>query len=163
LQEALPPLWEALWQHRDACEARAVGTEALEVLRIEAGVPLFGRDMSEETIPIEANLLEAISYTKGCYIGQEVIARIDARGHVNRKLVGLLLEGSTLPQHGARIDTPEREVGWITSTAFSLALQQPIALGYVRREAFTTGTRLQVQANGTTVQATVVDLPFYKP
>jgi aminomethyltransferase len=162
LQEALPALWEALWQHRDACDVWAVGTEALEVLRIEAGVPLFGRDMSEETIPIEANLLEAISYTKGCYIGQEVIARIDARGHVNRKLVGLLLEGSTLPQHGARIDTPEREVGWITSTAFSLALQQPIALGYVRREAFTTGTRLQVQANGTTVQATVVDLPFYK-
>jgi glycine cleavage system T protein len=162
-QEALPALWEALWQHREAGNAHAVGMEALDVLRIEAGIPLWGRDMNEETLPIEANLTEAISYTKGCYIGQEVIARIDARGHVNRRLVGLLLDGHTLPAPGARIDSPEREVGWITSATHSPALQQNIALGYVRREVLTPGTSLTVQANGTPVGATVVDLPFYQP
>lgn len=161
-REALPALWEALWQHREVCDARAVGLEALDVLRIEAGIPVFGRDMTEDTIPIEANLVEAISYTKGCYIGQEVIARIDARGHVNRKLVGLLLAGETLPQQGAPIVSSEREVGWITSTTHSPALKQPIALGYVRREVVTPGTHLEVQTNGTTVGATVVELPFYK-
>ena len=75
----------------------------LDVARIEAGIPVYGRDMTEETLPIEANLEAAISYTKGCYIGQEVIARIEARGHVNRKLVGLLLRGEVLPEPGAKI------------------------------------------------------------
>jgi folate-binding protein YgfZ len=118
--------------------------------------------MSDETIPIEANLHDAISYTKGCYIGQEVIARIEARGHVNRKLVGLLLSGSALPASGAKIVTPEREVGWITSTAYSPARHQNVALGYVRREVWTPGTRLAVQTNGTSIEATVVELPLHK-
>ena len=158
--EALPSVWEALWQHRDACDARAVGLEALDVLRIEAGLPLLGCDMTEDTIPIEANLFDAISYTKGCYIGQEVIARIDARGHVNRKLVGLTLTGETMPAAGSPIHTPEREVGWITSATHSLALDQNIALGYVRREVVEPGTHVEVQVNGMTLQATVVELPF---
>ncbi len=160
-RDALPALWQALWQHRDACNAHAVGLEALEVLRIEAGIPCFGRDMTADTMPIEANLLEAISYTKGCYIGQEVIARIDARGHVNRKLMGLFLEGTVLPEHGATIISPQREVGWITSATHSPALQRNIALGYVRREVLTPGTQLEVLTNGTKMSATVVELPFY--
>jgi glycine cleavage system T protein len=158
--EALPAVWEVLWEHRDACDARTVGLEALDILRIEAGLPVFGRDMTEETIPLEANLFDAISYTKGCYIGQEVIARIDARGHVNRQLVGLTLDGKTIPASGSRIHTPEREVGWITSATHSLALDQNIALGYVRREVVEPGTQLEVQVNGLTLQATVVELPF---
>lgn len=158
---ALPQIWDALWQHRDACDLRAVGLEALEVLRIEAGIPLFGRDMTEETIPVEANLLEAISYTKGCYVGQEVLARIDARGHVNRQLMGLLLEGDTLPQHGDALITPERKVGWITSSAYSPALQQNIAMGYVRREVQAPGTHVEVRTHAGTFGATVTTLPFY--
>jgi glycine cleavage system T protein len=158
---ALPALWEALWEHRDTCELRAVGLEALEILRIEAGVPVFGRDMTEETIPVEANLTEAISYTKGCYVGQEVIARLDARGHVNRRLMGLRLEGDTLPQVGDVIVSPEREVGWVTSTTFSPALQQPIAMGYIRREAYAPGTALTIQSASTTIAGEVVELPFY--
>ena len=118
--------------------------------------------MTAETIPIEANLEAAISYTKGCYIGQEVIARIQARGHVNRKLVGLLLQGEGLPEHGAKIVSPQREVGWITSATFSPARQQNIALGYVRREVLAPGTSLEVHTQGTTLQATVEALPFYK-
>ena len=73
-------MWNALWAQREACEAHAVGLEMLDTVRIEAGIPVYGRDMTEETIPVEANLEAALSYTKGCYIGQEVIARIEARG-----------------------------------------------------------------------------------
>jgi folate-binding protein YgfZ len=158
---ALPALWEALWEHRHVCEWRAVGLDALEILRIEAGVPVFGRDMTEDTIPVEANLTDAISYTKGCYVGQEVIARLDARGHVNRRLMGLRLEGDALPQPGDVIVSPEREVGWVTSAAFSPALQQPIAMGYIRREVNAPGTELSVQSNGAALVGNVVELPFY--
>ena len=158
---ALPALWEALWGYRHACEWRAVGLEALEILRIEAGVPVFGRDMTEDTIPVEANLTDAISYTKGCYVGQEVMARLDARGHVNRRLMGLRLEGDAPPRAGDIIVSPEREVGWVTSAAFSLMLQQPIAMGYIRREVNAPGTQLSVQSNGATLAGQVVELPFY--
>ena len=135
----------------------------LDVARIEAGIPVYGRDMTEETIPVEANLEAALSYTKGCYIGQEVIARIEARGHVNRKLVGLLLDDTRLPEPGAKIVSPQREVGWITSSAYSPARQQNIALGYVRREVVTPGTPLEVRTQDSSLHATVADLPFYTP
>lgn len=158
--DALPDVWQTVWQHHDTCAARPVGLEALEMLRIEAGLPLYGRDMTDDTIPVEANLTAALSYTKGCYIGQEVIARIDARGHVNRKLVGLLLGAAALPPSGASIVSPQRQVGWVTSVTYSPARQQNIALGYVRREAWEPGTHLEVQSNGTAIDATVVELPF---
>jgi glycine cleavage system T protein len=158
----LPELWQTLWQHHAAYDLRAVGLETLEVLRVEAGLPVYGRDMTDDTIPIEANLTDAVSYTKGCYIGQEVIARLESRGHVNRKLVGLLLSGETLPEPGATILSSAREAGWVTSVAYSPARQQNVALGYVRREVWTPGTCLEVQTHGTTVHALVVELPFYK-
>ncbi|MGE3536089.1 MAG: aminomethyltransferase family protein [Candidatus Tectimicrobiota bacterium] len=155
-------VWQALWQQRQACGAGPVGRAAMEIARIEAGRPVFGQDMSDETLPMEANLDAALSYTKGCYIGQEVVARVEARGHVNRKLVGLRLQGEALPEHGAKILSPQREVGWITSTAYSPALQQPIALGYVRREAMAPGTALTVQTATGSVEATVAALPLHK-
>jgi glycine cleavage system T protein len=157
----LPEIWQALWVHRAAYGVQPVGMAALEILRIEAGIPLYGRDMTDDTIPVEANLNDAISYTKGCYIGQEVIARIDARGHVNRKLVGLLLSGPEVPASGATIVTPEREVGWITSAALSPRYQQPVALGYVRREVWEPGTPLTILNHGATMTATVMALPLY--
>jgi folate-binding protein YgfZ len=132
------------------------------MVRIEAGIPLFGRDMTDETIPVEANLDQAISYTKGCYIGQEVIARLEARGHVNRKLVGLLLSGATLPLAGSPIVAADRDVGWITSATYSPARQQNIALGYVRREFWAPGTALHIASPQATIGAIVVELPFCK-
>lgn len=159
---ALPAVWQTLWSHREACGAQPVGLAALEVLRIEAGIPIYGIDMTDETIPIEANLGSAISYTKGCYIGQEVISRIDARGHVNRKLVGFLLDGEALPTCGAKIVSSQREVGWVTSSTYSPVRQQNIALGYVRREVWDAGVELQVDCNGTSVRAVVSELPFCK-
>lgn len=159
---ALPAVWQTLWSHREACEAQPVGLAALEVLRIEAGIPVYGIDVTDETIPIEANLGDAISYTKGCYIGQEVIARIDARGHVNRKLMGFLLDGEALPAFGAKIVSSQHEVGWVTSSTYSPARQQNIALGYVRREVWEAGTELQVQTDGMSIRAVVSELPFCK-
>jgi aminomethyltransferase len=158
--ESLPDVWQALWLHHDTCNARAVGLDTFEVLRIEAGLPLYGCDMTDETIPLEANLDEAISYTKGCYIGQEVVARLEGRGHVNRKLVGLLLSGQALPEPGAPIVSLAHQVGWITSTIYSPVRQQNVALGYVRREVWAPGTHLEVQSDGTTIRAIVTELPF---
>jgi folate-binding protein YgfZ len=141
----------------------AVGLKALDTLRIESGKPRFGVDMTEATIPVEANLLDAISYTKGCYVGQEVIARIDARGQVNRRLVGLLLGEAKLPDAGAKLFSPDREVGWVTSATQSPTMQQTIALAYVRREFLEPGTALQVRTDGGDIPATVTALPFYDP
>ena len=157
---AAEAVWTTIRQQGEAFEGCAVGLEALDTLRIESGTPRFGVDMTEATIPIEANLQDAISYTKGCYIGQEVIARIDARGHVNRQLVGLLLGDAGLPKAGARIFSPQREIGWITSATQSPAMQQTIALGYVRREALEPGTALQVRTDAGDIPATVSALPF---
>ena len=153
-------VWETIRQQGEAFDGRAVGLEALDTLRIESGTPRFGVDMTAATIPIEANLLDAISYTKGCYVGQEVIARIDARGHVNRQLVGLLLGDAGMPEAGARIFSPQREVGWITSATQSPTLRQTIALGYVRRESLEPGTALQVRTEAGDIPATVSALPF---
>ncbi len=119
-----------------------VDAGALEVLRVEAGVPAWGVDMDEETIPVEAGLAaRAISYDKGCYIGQETIARIKTYGHVNRHLVQLVGESETGP--GASLSVGEREAGRLTSVVRSNRLGKFIALGYVRRECAKAGTVLQ--------------------
>ncbi len=132
-----------------------------EALRIEAGVPKFGADMDAETIPLEAGIeSRAISFTKGCYVGQEVIVRVMHRGHgrVARRLVGLTIDGSDVPAPGAVIRAADREVGHVTSVAMSPALGRPIALAYVHRDFIEPGT--SVTAAG--VRATVAALPFVR-
>jgi aminomethyltransferase len=136
---------------------RAAGFDALEMLRVEAGVPRFLQDMDERTIPLEASLERAISYDKGCYIGQEIIARATYRGHVNRKLTGLLL-GGELPPHRAELQVDGKKAGWITSAVRSPLMQQVIGLGYVQRELLAPGTVLQIPASAG--RATVHALPF---
>ncbi len=131
--------------------------EAVETLRIEAGIPRYGVDMDENTIPIEAGIeSRAISYTKGCYIGQEVIARIHSGGHVNRHLVGLKVGGNNVPSHGEIIFYDGKEVGSVTSACFSPKLNAPLALGYVRRDASAVGTKLVVGSS----DAEIVALPL---
>jgi len=144
-------------------EAGAVEIDEVtaEVLRVEGGVPRFHRDMNEETIPLEAGLeAHAISFSKGCYVGQEVIIRVLHRGHgrIARRLVGLRLEGSAAPEAGAVLRLEDRDVGIVTSAVMSPVLGQPIALGYVRRELSTVGTTLTVSG----VRATVTELPFVR-
>jgi folate-binding protein YgfZ len=149
--------------------ATAVGRETLETLRIEGGRPEFGVDMDEETIPLEAGIEDtAISLTKGCYVGQEVIIRVLHRGHgrVARRLVGLLLESNAgerlVPTAGARILAGGKETGSITSATYSPRRGSPIALGYVQRDFVDPGTKLEVEAGDRRVGATVVDRPFVR-
>jgi folate-binding protein YgfZ len=120
-----------------------IGAEALETLRIETAVPKWGVDMDENTIPNEAGLeARAISYDKGCYIGQETIARIKTYGHVNRRLVQIAVAGVSVPARGDKICAEGREVGQVTSAVRSLRLGKLLALGYVRREFARAGAKL---------------------
>jgi folate-binding protein YgfZ len=122
-----------------------LNSEALEVLRIEAALPKWGVDMHENTIPNEAGLEKrAINYDKGCYIGQETIARIKTYGHVNRQLIQCEVQGVQVPERGTKIFVAEREIGQVTSAAYSARLGKPLALGYVRREFAKTGTELEI-------------------
>lgn len=138
----------------------AAGQRAFDVLRIESGVPWFGRDVGPDTIALEAPYERAISFRKGCYLGQEVMERVTARGHVNRKLVGLESGRDEVPRSGARLFATERDVGWITSAAWSWRRRRPIALGYVRREHLAPGTALTLDAADGATTVTVQPLPF---
>jgi aminomethyltransferase len=156
-------LWELLTKNGEEFEIKPVGLEAMEVLRIEAGIPRYGIDMDESTIPIEAGLWHALSFDKGCYVGQEVVARIKWRGHVNRHLVGFVIEGEDLPGSGDKVLHGEREIGYITSSVFSPALKKGIALGYIRREFIEPGTKVSVSlGEGEIESAEVVKIPFYQ-
>jgi folate-binding protein YgfZ len=133
--------------------------ETSDVLRIEAGVPRFGIDMNEETIPLEAGIeSRAISLTKGCYVGQEVIIRVLHRGHgrVARKLVGLVIEGEGIPAPGAAASVDGREVGHLTSTVMSPTMGKPVALAYLQRDFVAPGTQVAVDGHS----AIVTTLPF---
>jgi folate-binding protein YgfZ len=141
-------------------EAGAVEADAatLEAARIEAGYPLFGVDMTEETIPLEAGIEQrAISFTKGCYVGQEVIIRVLHRGHgrVAKKLVGLQIDGA-VPSAGAKLLAGTRDAGVVTSAAAS-PRHGAIALGYVHRDFVAPGTSLEVETNGMRIAASVVE------
>ncbi len=132
--------------------------ETLEVMRIEAGLPVLGRELGEDVLPPEARLERAISTTKGCYVGQEIVARLRSRGQVNHLLVGLVLEVDALPAEGTVLMAGGRTTGEITSRAESPDLG-PIALGYVRREHAEPGTAVDFDSG----RARVVELPFVAP
>ena len=163
---ALPALWAALLEPADL-GARPVGLAAIETLRIEAGRPRYGAELTEEVIPTEAfeetgMMGRAISFTKGCYTGQEVIVRIAHRGHVNRHLRGFLLGDGPAPAAGTpifRADTG-KEAGRLTSVAFSPMMGQAVALGYARRE-LEPGAEVRIgAADG--AAAKLVRLPFQR-
>jgi folate-binding protein YgfZ len=142
-----------------ASDVPELDADTADALRIEAGVPVFHRDMDEETIPLEAGIEpRAISLTKGCYVGQEIIIRVLHRGHgrVAKKLVGLALEGTVVPPRGAAVLSDDRAVGEVTSAVRSPALARPIALAYVHRDFLAPGTVLSVSG----ARALVSALPF---
>jgi folate-binding protein YgfZ len=152
----------AVWDALAGVGARPVGMSALDVYRVESGVPWYGRDVSEAQILPETGLEDLVSYTKGCYIGQEVVARVRYRGHVNRSLTGLVLDGQRVPGHGARLLADDRDVGWITSAVRSPALGRVIALGYVRREHLAEDSPVTVAADGGPIAARVRPLPLLR-
>jgi folate-binding protein YgfZ len=143
-REALAALWPALAAAVRARGGAPIGYRALNALRLEAGIAWFGSDFDQRQIPHEA-ALEAthISFTKGCYTGQEIVERVRSRGHVNRRLTGLAFDSAAPPEPESKLLAAGAEVGNVTSAAFSRLLGQPIGLGYVRREHGAPGTILQ--------------------
>jgi folate-binding protein YgfZ len=153
----------SLWDALTAAGARPVGFDAFEILRIEAGQPRYGIDMNETNVVTETNLDEAISYTKGCYIGQEIVARIKYRGHVAKKLTGLLFERGVNIQAAATIHSlDDKDIGRITSATLSPHLGRTAALGYVKYDYLAAGTTVKVVADDEESSAVVTELPFVR-
>jgi folate-binding protein YgfZ len=156
-----PAVASKLWEHCHAAGAEPVGMDALHVLRVEAGIPWYGRDMDESMLVSEVGIESAISYRKGCYLGQEVVERIAARGQVHRKLMGLVCEGTSVPAPESKLVVAGNEVGWITSAVWSPARETVVALGYVKRECWDVGTEVRVTSPAGETIARVAALPFY--
>ena len=136
--------------------AELCAAEAIEIARVEAGFPLFGRDITPDNLPQEIGRdREAISFTKGCYLGQETVARIDALGHVNRKLVGVRFSGIEVPADGTVLNAGDKEVGRVTSAVWSPKLNSPLALALVR----TTQSLPRTQLSSDVGAAEVIALP----
>ncbi len=151
-------VWGAACGQAPTYDMLPCGTEALETLRIEAGIPRYSHDLDEDTLPLEAGLTNAMSFTKGCYVGQEVVERTRSRGHVNWKLVGLFVNALAPPRPEEKLLAQGKEIGEITSACVSPSLGRTIALAYLRREVSEPGTKLAL-ASGPAAEVTA--LPFY--
>ncbi|MCC2670890.1 MAG: Folate-dependent protein for Fe/S cluster synthesis/repair in oxidative stress [Armatimonadetes bacterium] len=154
------PLWTALSRHRPEFAVHSIGWEALNLRRIEAGIPWWGEELGPNLVPLEARLDHAVSMHKGCYVGQEIIARIDARGHVNNLLAGFLVHSDRLPARGAEIHHAGKKVGTVSTATTSLRLNRPIALGFLRRELQEPGTRVEAVTPEGPIELEVTGLPF---
>lgn len=155
--------WERLWTVGGPMGLKPFGTDAREMLRLEAGLPRAGAELTEEIVPPEANLEgKAFSLSKGCYPGQEVVARMDTYGSLRRRMVGLVLLDPVIPKMGAKLFSGEREVGWISSAAHSPSFGCSIALGFPLRDFTHPGTTLTVDIDGQRYDATVRPLPLYQ-
>ena len=137
--------------------AKPVSPAALDLLRIASGIPRYGQDIRERDLPQETEQTRALHFSKGCYIGQEIVERIRSRGNVHRKFTGFEIEGE-LPAPGAKIEIDGKDVGEITSAA-TLPIDgstRKLALGYIRREAATPGKKVRIGGS----EAVVADVPF---
>lgn len=137
-------------------EVQPASLEAWEILRTEAGIPRFGLDFGEESFPQETGAEEAVSYTKGCYLGQEVVARIHYRGGVQKILRGLVFDAGAIPAHGTPLLFEGREAGLVGTALSSLGLGHPIGLAILHRRAAEPGTHLDFEGG----RAEVRELPF---
>lgn len=148
-----PKLWDALI----AAGAKPVGTDALEMFRLAAGVPKYGQDITEKQIPQETEQFHALNFAKGCYLGQEIVERVRSRGAVHRHFAGFKIDGPA-PQPGAELQQDGKRVGEITSARAVPTKQgeQTLALGYVRNESGEPGTVLQVEGH----EARVIAIPY---
>lgn len=153
----LPKLWQVLVDAARAHGGGVIGYEALSSLRLEEGIPWFGYDFDEKEIPHEAGVEQShISYTKGCYTGQEIVERVRSRGHVNRRRVGVVFLGEAIPAAKTPLLAGGAEVGWVTRAAMSYRLGLPIGMAYVRREHNSAGSKLKWPGG----DALVIGLPL---
>jgi aminomethyltransferase len=154
-----PAMASSLWDALTAAGATPVGMDALEMFRITTGVPRYGLDIRERDLPQETGQMQALNFSKGCYIGQEIVERIRSRGNVHRCFTGFQIDGD-LPATGSKVMFDGKDVGEITSALrvpVNADEERTLALGYVRREAAKPGT--QVQINGTAAMVSSVPFP----
>jgi aminomethyltransferase len=153
----------SLWDALTASGARAVGFDALDTLRIEAGVARYGLDMDETNVVLEAAPDDAVSFTKGCYIGQEIIARIHWRGHVAKRLCGLTFDEEGDVKRDDKIRALDgKEIGRLTSVTFSPQLNRLVALGYVKYDYLAPDTQVLVHSGEKELAARVCELPHVR-
>lgn len=152
-------LWQALCASSGCTPA---GDEAVQMHRIEAGIPWPGNEITDEYLPAETGLLgKAVSFNKGCYLGQEVVERMRARGVVARKLVGLLVEGRAVPDSGSAIeDANGRPIGTLTSACHSIGTDRVIGLGYVKTAAAAAGSAVRLVWEEGRAEGMIAELPF---
>ncbi len=159
--EQVSTIWEFLRHRREHFGLELVGWEAFNTARIEAGVPLWGIDMDESNLLSETGLeATTVSESKGCYLGQEIVARLQTYGSISQKLVGLTITGEQVPGQGATIMRDADCVGRITSACYSPTLRRPIAMGYVKRSAYEVGTRVEILTGEHRLPAQVTARPF---
>lgn len=150
-RSAAADIWSAL-ERAGGEETRSAGHQAVETARIEASVPRFGAELDEEIIPLEAGLREHIDFEKGCYTGQEVIARLDTLGEPAKLLRTLVFDGGAAPEVGADVEHDGREVGEVVNAVWSPLVESPIALAYVKRGSNEVGTTVEVEGRQADVE-----------
>ncbi|MGI0149706.1 MAG: aminomethyltransferase family protein [Thermoplasmata archaeon] len=149
-----------LWNRLAGAGVKPIGRDAWDVLRIEAGVPRFGVDIGEDTLALEGAPESAISFTKGCYVGQEVVARGTYIGQIRRKLLGLRVDGDLPPVHGDRVSSGGRDIGAVTSGAWSPTRSGAIGMALLRVDAVSARDALFINRGGWDLRAKLHPLPF---
>jgi glycine cleavage system T protein (aminomethyltransferase) len=160
--ERLSDIWDFILLKGEFHSLKAVGFEALDSLRLEAGIPVYGIDVDESNMFLEVGLDDAVSFTKGCYTGQEAVAMATYRGHVSKRLTGLMLEGDRIPAVGDSVLSESREIGKITSALRSATLNHVIALAYLKFGHFEPDNRIAVLDAEREIEGVTTKLPFYK-
>jgi folate-binding protein YgfZ len=153
----------SLWVKFTTENVGTVDDSALEILRVEAGIPRFGADIDETLVVSETNLDDAVNFTKGCYIGQEIIARIKYRGHVAKKITGVAFDQVVKLESGAIVKSEDdKEVGRLTSVVESPKLGRTVGLALIKYQYLASGTKVKIGSGDTELTARVTDLPFVK-
>ena len=159
---ALTDVWDFILLKGGFHSLVPFGLQALDSLRIEAAVPVYGVDVDETNMLLETGLEDAVSFQKGCYTGQEAVAMATYRGHVSKKLSGVAIDNETVPTQGAVVKKDGKEIGFITSALRSLAVGSVIALAYLKYGFFQEGNTLEIESESGILPAIVVKLPFYR-
>jgi folate-binding protein YgfZ len=155
---------DAVWRNWIEAECiQSVGYPALNIVRTEAGIPWYGQDVDDRSLPMEVGLGDAISMAKGCYRGQEIVARVTHRGHLDRGLGGIAIEAEVIPPAGAGVFAGETQAGKVTSAVISPMLERALALAILRRESAAPGTAVDVACGDARQRGMVVSLPLHSP
>lgn len=160
--EGLKDVWDFVLVKGGFHSIRPFGHRALDSLKIEAGVPVYGIDVDDTNMMLETDLADAVSFTKGCYTGQEAVAMATYRGHISKRLSGLRIQGEVIPARGDKVFKDGKEIGYITSALKSPTLRSVIAMAYIKYGFYEPENPVDVLSEGISLRAVVAKLPFYR-